>query len=187
MGLGVMDLCWACLETCLELPKSRYLFSYIGIWWINSKVPEGSMNTSENNSVVRESSRVIILKSRLNSTGHSACTHEVRDIFQWLMTADVLARSQRQRPFVILQDSPIHFVSWSRKNSWRWRVPQTLWRRESLHLISQQVHQLCVDTECRLEDLPRAMYDGNLWWERVKEIRAVITTWWWRQIILACH
>ena len=81
MGRGVMDLCWTCLETCLELPKSRYLISYIAIWWINSKVPEGSMITSENNSVARESSRVIILKSRLNSTGHSACTSEVRDIF----------------------------------------------------------------------------------------------------------
>ena len=39
------------------------------------------MITSENNSVARESSRMIILKSRLNSTGHSACTSEVRDIF----------------------------------------------------------------------------------------------------------
>ena len=39
------------------------------------------MITSENSSVARESSRVIILKSRLNSTGHSACTSEVRDIF----------------------------------------------------------------------------------------------------------
>ena len=39
------------------------------------------MITSENNSVARESSRVIILKSRLNSTGDSACTSEVHDIF----------------------------------------------------------------------------------------------------------
>ena len=37
--------------------------------------------TSENNSVARESSRVIILKSRLNSAGHSACTSKVRDVF----------------------------------------------------------------------------------------------------------
>ena len=36
---------------------------------------------SENNSVARESSRVIILKSRLDSTAHSACTSEFRDIF----------------------------------------------------------------------------------------------------------
>ena len=66
---------------------------------------EGSMITSENSSVARESSRVIILKSRLNLTGHSACTSEVRDIFlssdpctQWLMTADVLARFPTLRP-----------------------------------------------------------------------------------------
>ena len=39
------------------------------------------MITSENGSVARESSRVIILKSRLDSTGHSAYTSEVRDIF----------------------------------------------------------------------------------------------------------
>ena len=38
-------------------------------------------NTSENSSVARESSRVIISKSRLKSKGHSACTSEVRDIF----------------------------------------------------------------------------------------------------------
>ena len=27
MGKGVVDLCWTCLETCLELPKSRYVVS----------------------------------------------------------------------------------------------------------------------------------------------------------------
>ena len=37
--------------------------------------------TSENSSVARESSRVIILKSHLDSTGHSAWRIEVRDIF----------------------------------------------------------------------------------------------------------
>ena len=39
------------------------------------------MITSENSSAARDSSRVIILKSRLNSTGHCARTSEVRDIF----------------------------------------------------------------------------------------------------------
>ena len=68
-------------KPALNSPKSLYMISYIAIWWINSKVPEGSMNTSENNCVARESSRVIILKSRLSSTGHSVCTREVRDIF----------------------------------------------------------------------------------------------------------
>ena len=56
-------------------------FPYIAIWWINLKVPKGLMITSENCSAACESSRVIILKSRLNSTGHSAYTSEVRDIF----------------------------------------------------------------------------------------------------------
>ena len=82
MGRGVMDLCWTGLETCIEQPKSRNLISYIAIWWINSKVLEGSMITSENRIQSNgESSRVIILKSRLNSTGHSYSTSEVRDIF----------------------------------------------------------------------------------------------------------
>ena len=107
MGWGVLDLCWTCLETCLELPKSCYLISYIEILWINSKVPEGSVITSENKSVTRESSRMIILKSCLNSTGHSAHTHEVYDIFQWLMTANVLVGSQQQRPFVILHSGQL--------------------------------------------------------------------------------
>ena len=69
MGRGVMDL---------ELPKSRYLVSLYSDLMDQF---EGSMITSENSSVARESSRVIILKSRVNSTGHSACTSEVRDIF----------------------------------------------------------------------------------------------------------
>ena len=43
---------------------------------------EGSMITSENNSVARESLRMIISKSHLNSTCHFACTREVCDIFQ---------------------------------------------------------------------------------------------------------
>ena len=69
---------WKSVFNCQNLATR---FPYIAIWWINSLVPEGSMITSENNSVARESSRVIILKSRLNSTGHSACNSEVRDIF----------------------------------------------------------------------------------------------------------
>ena len=78
MGQGVMDLCWACLETCLELPKCRYLVSLYSNLMDQF---EGSMITSENSSATGESSLLIILKSRLNSTGHSACTSEVHDIF----------------------------------------------------------------------------------------------------------
>ena len=78
MGRDVMDLYWTCLETCIEQLKSRYLVSLYSNLMDQF---EGSMITSENSSVARESSRVIILKSRLNSTGHSACTSEVHDIF----------------------------------------------------------------------------------------------------------
>ena len=75
------------------------------------------MNTSENNSVARERSRVIILKSRLNSTGHSAYMHEVPVTFLivrpvYPMIDDSLctrafsklevATTQRQHPSVIL-------------------------------------------------------------------------------------
>ena len=84
-----------CLKTCLELPKSRYLIFSIRRFDAHQW----------NSSATRESSRVIILKSRFFSTGHSACTSEVRDIFwssdlctQWLMTADVLECSLTLRP-----------------------------------------------------------------------------------------
>ena len=81
MGRGVMHLCWTCLETCLELPKSRYLiFLYSDLM----DQLEGSLSFDDhqrNSSVARESSHVIIWKSRLNSTGHSVCTSEVRGTF----------------------------------------------------------------------------------------------------------
>ena len=69
-----------CLETCLEQPKSRNL-----IFLYNDLMDqfEGSRRFDDhqwNSSATRESSRVIILKSHLNSTGHSACTSEVRGI-----------------------------------------------------------------------------------------------------------
>ena len=56
-------------------------FSYITIWWNQF---EGSWRFDAhqwNGSATHESSRAIILKSRFFSTGHSACTSEVRDIF----------------------------------------------------------------------------------------------------------
>ena len=40
------------------------------------------------------------------------------------------------------------------------------------------IHQLCEDTGCSLEDLLRAMDDRDRWWERVRELHA-ISTWWW--------
>ena len=41
------------------------------------------------------------------------------------------------------------------------------------------IQQLCEDTGCCPEDLPEAMNDREKWWERVRDIRATSTTWWW--------
>ena len=41
------------------------------------------------------------------------------------------------------------------------------------------IQQLCEDTGCCPEDLPRAMNDGEEWRERVRDIRATSATWWW--------
>ena len=41
------------------------------------------------------------------------------------------------------------------------------------------IEQLCEDTGCNPEDLPKAMSDREKWRERVRDIRAGDTTWWW--------
>ena len=41
------------------------------------------------------------------------------------------------------------------------------------------IQQLCEDTGCCPEDLPRAMNDRGEWRERVRDIRATSTIWWW--------
>ena len=41
------------------------------------------------------------------------------------------------------------------------------------------IQQLCEDTGCYPEDLPRAMNDREEWRERVRDIRAASTIWWW--------
>ena len=41
------------------------------------------------------------------------------------------------------------------------------------------IQQLCEDTGCCPEDLPRAMNDREEWRERVRDIRATNTIWWW--------
>ena len=41
------------------------------------------------------------------------------------------------------------------------------------------IQQLCADTGCSLEDLPGVMDDRDGWWERVREICAGSTRWWW--------
>ena len=41
------------------------------------------------------------------------------------------------------------------------------------------IQQLCEDTGCSPEDLPKAMNDREKWRERVRDIRACGTTWWY--------
>ena len=41
------------------------------------------------------------------------------------------------------------------------------------------IQQLCEDTGCCPEDLPRAMNDREEWRERVRDIRATSKIWWW--------
>ena len=41
------------------------------------------------------------------------------------------------------------------------------------------IQQLCEDTGCCSEDLPRAMNDREKWWVQVRDIHATSTTWWW--------
>ena len=46
------------------------------------------------------------------------------------------------------------------------------------------IRQLCDDTGCNLEDLPEAMNDREKWRERVRDIRAGGTTWWYIYIYI---
>ena len=41
------------------------------------------------------------------------------------------------------------------------------------------IQQLCDDTGCNPEDLPKAMNDRETWRERVRDNRASRTSWWW--------
>ena len=41
------------------------------------------------------------------------------------------------------------------------------------------IQQLCEDTGCCPEDLPRVMNDREEWRERVRDIRATSAIWWW--------
>ena len=46
------------------------------------------------------------------------------------------------------------------------------------------IQQLCEDTGCCPEDLPRAMNDREEWRERVRDIRATSAIWWWWYIYI---
>ena len=49
------------------------------------------------------------------------------------------------------------------------------------------IQQLCEDTGCCTEDLPRAMNDREEWRERVRDIRAASTIWWWWIVVICLH
>ena len=46
------------------------------------------------------------------------------------------------------------------------------------------IQQLCEDTGCCPENLPRAMNDREEWRERVRDIRATSAIWWWWYIYI---
>ena len=46
------------------------------------------------------------------------------------------------------------------------------------------IQQLCADTGCRPEDMPKAMDDREVWRERVKYMRDDSTTWWYIYIYI---
>ena len=48
------------------------------------------------------------------------------------------------------------------------------------------IQQLCEDTGCSPEDLPEAMNDREKWREKVRDIHASGTTWWWYLKPLDC-
>ena len=45
--------------------------------------------------------------------------------------------------------------------------------------VRTYIQQLCEDTGCNPEDLPEAINNREKWRERVRDIRASVTTWWW--------
>ena len=52
-------------------------------------------------------------------------------------------------------------------------------RAKAVRPARTYIQQLCEDTGCCPDDLPRAMNDREKWRERVRDIRATSMTWWW--------
>ena len=57
-------------------------------------------------------------------------------------------------------------------------------RAKAGRLARTYILQLCEDTECSPEDLPEAMNNWEKWRERVRDIRASGTTWWYIYIYI---
>ena len=52
-------------------------------------------------------------------------------------------------------------------------------RAKAVRPARTYIQQLCEDTGCCPEDLPRVMNDREEWRERVRDIRATSAIWWW--------
>ena len=61
---------------------------------------------------------------------------------------------------------------------WCAPVDPRIWTMKS-RTASSNIQQLCDDRGCNPEDLPEAMNDRETWSERVRDIRASRTSWWW--------
>ena len=57
-----------------------------------------------------------------------------------------------------------------------------IWPGKTRTTSSKYIQQLCEDTGCSHEDLPEAMNDREKWRERVMDIGASGTTWWWSKV-----
>ena len=82
------------------------------------------------------------------------------------------------------------WVRWTRHAGHCWRSKDKLisdvllWKAAHGHVsvgrpANTYIDQLCIDTGCCVEDLPRTMSDRDGWREIVMDICAVSATWWW--------
>ena len=112
------------------------------------------------------------------------------------MVRAILKKSWRQHPTrrqLYSHLPPINKtiqVRWTRHARHCWRSKDELisdvlqWtpaygQAKAGRLARTYIHQLCEDTGCNPEDLPKAMNDWDKWRESVRDIRASGTTWWW--------
>ena len=58
------------------------------------------------------------------------------------------------------------------------RTPSHGWAKAG-RPVRTYIQQLCADTRCSPEDVPKAVDDREVWRERVRYIHADSVTWWW--------
>ena len=66
-----------------------------------------------------------------------------------------------------------------RAHKWCTPMDPTYGRAKAGRPARTFIQQLCEDTGCSPEDLPESINDREKWRERVRDIRACGTTWWW--------